>query len=70
MKLSWNVAKQATLLCMMMACLTSPPLSLAQGVKVGEPAPDFAVASLDGRSTIRLSDFRGRRVLIFTWATW
>ncbi len=38
--------------------------------KIGKPAPDFAVASVDGRSTIRLSDFRGRRVLIFNWATW
>jgi len=69
MKLPWHLVKWATMLCLM-ACLTNPTLSPAQGVKVGEPAPDFAVASLDGRSTIHLSDFRGRRVLIFTWATW
>ena len=69
MKIIWHLAKRTALLGLM-ACLTNPPLSLAQGVKVGEPAPDFAVASLDGRSTIRLSDFRGRRVLIFNWATW
>ncbi len=41
-----------------------------QKVKVGERAPDFSVPSLDGRTTVRLSDFRGRRVLIFTWASW
>jgi peroxiredoxin len=69
MKIAWHLVKQAALLGLM-ACLTNPPLSRAQAMKVGEPAPDFAVASLDGRSTIRLSDFRGRRVLIFTWATW
>ncbi|MBI4165743.1 MAG: redoxin domain-containing protein [Acidobacteria bacterium] len=50
--------------------LTSSVPAFAQTVRVGQPAPDFAVASLDGESTIRLSDFRGRRVLIFNWATW
>jgi peroxiredoxin len=41
-----------------------------QKLKVDEPAPDFSVASLDGERTVRLSDFRGHRVLIFTWASW
>jgi hypothetical protein len=52
------------------AILVCPDLSLGQQVKIGEPAPDFAVPSLDGQRTIRLSDFRGRRLLIFTWASW
>jgi len=42
----------------------------AQKIKVGEPAPDFTVPSLDGRTTYRLSDFRGHRVLVFNWASW
>jgi hypothetical protein len=42
----------------------------AAPLKLGQPAPDFAVQSLDGRHTIRLSDFRGQRVLVFTWASW
>lgn len=50
--------------------LTSSVPAFAQTVQIGQPAPDFAVTSLDGETTIRLSDFRGRRVLIFTWATW
>lgn len=33
------------------------------------PAPDFALVSLDGR-TMRLSDFRGKAVLLNFWATW
>ena len=42
----------------------------AQRIKVGEPAPDFTVPSLDGKNTYRLSDFRGHRVLVFNWASW
>jgi peroxiredoxin len=48
----------------------SLPLGWAQKIRVGEPAPDFTVPSLDGKTTYRLSDFRGRRVLIFNWASW
>ncbi len=47
-----------------------PSVSLGQKVKAGDPAPDFTVPLLDGERTVRLSDFRGRRVLIFTWASW
>ncbi|MGO8789638.1 MAG: redoxin domain-containing protein [Terriglobia bacterium] len=42
----------------------------AQKIQVGEPAPDFTVPSLDGKTTYRLSDFRGHRVLVFNWASW
>ncbi len=52
------------------AILTAPAAIGATPRGVGEPAPDFAVQSLEGGRTIRLSDFRGHRVLIFTWASW
>src|SRR3954470_16813228 len=35
----------------------------------GKPAPEFALESLDGK-TVRLSDFRGKAVLVNFWATW
>ena len=35
----------------------------------GRAAPDFALRTLDG-ATIRLSDLRGRTVLLNFWATW
>lgn len=36
-------------------------------LKVGNPAPDFTLASLDGKQQVTLSDFRGERpvALIF-----
>jgi hypothetical protein len=35
----------------------------------GVPAPDFEVRTLDGE-TVRLSDLRGKRVVLDFWATW
>jgi peroxiredoxin len=35
----------------------------------GSVAPDFAIRTLDGQ-TVRLSDFRGRPVVVNFWATW
>jgi len=40
-----------------------------QGDAVGKMAPDFALQTLDGK-TVRLSDFRGKAVLLNFWATW
>ncbi len=36
---------------------------------MGKPAPDFVLATYDGR-TIRLSDYRGKIVLVNFWASW
>ncbi len=35
----------------------------------GKPAPEFSLQGLDGTS-VRLSDFRGKAVLLNFWATW
>src|SRR5438132_8753166 len=35
----------------------------------GQPAPEFALTSLDGK-TLKLSDYRGKAVLLNFWATW
>ena len=35
----------------------------------GTPAPDFSLPNLDG-DMVRLSDFRGRVIMLNIWATW
>lgn len=39
------------------------------GVQIGDKAPDFSLKTLDGR-TLKLSDFRGKKVVLNFWATW
>ena len=47
--------------------------SVAQGGQalewIGVQSPDFSVTTVDGRP-IKLSDFRGKRVVVDYWATW
>ncbi len=38
-------------------------------VRIGDPAPQFAVADLDG-NPLRLADFAGRPVILNFWASW
>lgn len=42
----------------------------AQGaVIVGQPVPDLSVTTLDGNK-LGLHSFKGKRVLVFMWASW
>ncbi len=40
-----------------------------RGASIGTEAPDFALADLDG-NPVRLSDLRGRPVIVNFWASW
>jgi thiol-disulfide isomerase/thioredoxin len=50
------------------AAIGGGTLIAAQTV-VGRPAPDFSLPTIDGK-TIRLSDFKGRPVIVDFWASW
>ena len=39
-------------------------------VHAGEPVPDFALPTVEGKKTVHLSDFRGKKVILFAWASW
>jgi alkyl hydroperoxide reductase subunit AhpC len=43
--------------------LALPTLALAEGVNVGDKAPDFTLTDLDGK-TVKLSDLKGKRVVL------
>ena len=45
------------------------PVAKANVVNVGESAPDFTLSSLDGRQ-VSLSDYRGKKTIVFMWASW
>jgi peroxiredoxin len=46
-----------------------PTANKTQGAQVGNLAPDFELDDLDG-NPVRLSDLRGRPVMLNFWATW
>lgn len=72
----WLVARLLGLIpigLILAGCTPAPPpkprghgLAARAGVAVGQPAPDIAGVDLDGNA-IRLSDFRGKVVLIDFW---
>nr|WP_028594444.1 TlpA disulfide reductase family protein [Paenibacillus assamensis] len=43
--------------------------SLEVGINQGNLAPDFELKTLEGES-IKLSDYRGKKVILNMWATW
>jgi peroxiredoxin len=44
-------------------------LDTSGAVEIGDEAPDFTLPSL-GRRDISLSDYRGKRLVLFMWASW
>ena len=49
--------------------MSTQAIVLEGSYEIGEPVPDFELPSTSGE-TVRLSDYRGRPVLIFFTTTW
>ncbi|MEA2665188.1 MAG: cytochrome c biosis protein CcmG, thiol:disulfide interchange protein DsbE, partial [Candidatus Eremiobacteraeota bacterium] len=58
-------------------CAAAPPAvppsgaaaGLLPGPVVGQPAPDFALTTIDGKR-VRLADYRGRTLVVNVWGSW
>ncbi len=44
-------------------------IATPQPLELDKAVPDFTLTSLDGES-VSLSDYRGRKVIVFMWASW
>lgn len=54
---------------LLLSLVLAAPAARAAAVEVGKPAPNFRVRTTDEK-TLELRELRGKRVLVFFWATW
>jgi len=47
-------------------CVAISSLSAADGLKVGDPAPQFSLIGSDGNS-YRLASYKGKQVVVLVW---
>lgn len=71
--LTYFLLTAALLAVFMISGCKAPEQSLQSdgnvGNRLGNIAPDFTLDTIDGKS-IRLSDFRGKNIILNFWATW
>ena len=46
------------------------PVQTADGSELGYEAPDFALKSLDGEKTVKLSDFKGKKPVVLVFGSY
>lgn len=54
---------------LLMGCSQPASSAVRNDARIGQPAPDFALPSLDGE-TVQLSDWQGQVVLVNFWGTY
>ena len=63
----YTVLPALALALIVMAALVVPA---SAAVSVGDKAPNFTLDSVDGKSTLKLSDYTGKPTLLVFWASW
>ena len=61
--------KKALLSFLAAVMIISSIAQIASAIEIGSPVSDFELADLNGKN-IKLSDFKGKTVIINFWATW
>lgn len=54
---------------LLLGTLAASALAGGPRIETGRPAPAFAVTTIDGQK-LDLQQWRGKRVLVFMWASW
>ena len=67
-RIAWGIAALVLVFALVWFNFVKPDAEKAAGTEVGEVLPDFSVKLLSGE-TFRLSDYRGRVVIINLWGT-
>jgi len=68
MKPSRSLLWSSALLCSVAG--RGPLFAQEVGTRVGELYPDVALPTIDGERVLRLSELRGRKVLLIEFAAW
>jgi hypothetical protein len=62
---SWREMRAAQIL-LLTTCVATSSLSAADGLKLGDPAPQFSLSGSDGNS-YRLASYKGKQVVVLVW---
>jgi peroxiredoxin len=64
---AWAIA--AVAIAVVVMCPRGVPAQDLPGPAIGQPAPAFALTTLDGKA-VRLADYRGKTLVINVWGSW
>ncbi|MAF66307.1 MAG: hypothetical protein CMJ84_11710 [Planctomycetes bacterium] len=57
-------------LAVALGAAANPATAQEVGFRIGQLVPDVTLPTIDGAGVVRLSDLRGKRVLLIEFASW